>query len=63
MIRRYLLDRRNLAELPHPIPTASAPPGGKIFVFTGIIPIASNDDGLATVIGHGTSASCGNFLP
>ncbi|KAG8948331.1 hypothetical protein FRC04_009827 [Tulasnella sp. 424] len=25
---------------------------GKIFVFTGIIPIASNDDGLATVIGH-----------
>lgn len=49
-------------ELPHPIFTAFTPPGGKIFVFTGIIPIASNDDGLATVIGHGQSESCGIFL-
>jgi len=27
-------------------------PGGKIFVFTGILPVAANDDGLATVLGH-----------
>ncbi|KAG8879265.1 hypothetical protein FRB97_001795, partial [Tulasnella sp. 331] len=25
---------------------------GKIFVFTGILPVAGNDDGLATVLGH-----------
>ena len=37
---------------------ASIVPGGKIFVFTGIIPIAANDDGLATVIGHGMSGAC-----
>lgn len=24
-------------------------PGGKVFVFTGILPIAKTDDGLATV--------------
>ncbi|KAJ8067362.1 hypothetical protein OCU04_004715 [Sclerotinia nivalis] len=27
-------------------------PGGKVFVFTGILPIASTDDGLATILGH-----------
>ena len=27
-------------------------PGGKIFVFTGILPICANDSGLATVLGH-----------
>ncbi|KAF9578769.1 hypothetical protein BGW38_005275, partial [Lunasporangiospora selenospora] len=27
-------------------------PGGKVFVFTGILPIAQNEDGLATVLGH-----------
>ena len=27
-------------------------PGGKVFVFTGILPVAANDDGLATVLGH-----------
>ena len=27
-------------------------PGGKIFVFTGILPICKNADGLATVLGH-----------
>jgi len=28
-------------------------PGGKIFVFTGIIPIAKDEDGLAVILGHG----------
>ncbi|QSZ36705.1 hypothetical protein DSL72_006588 [Monilinia vaccinii-corymbosi] len=27
-------------------------PGGKVFVFTGILPIARTDDGLATILGH-----------
>jgi predicted Zn-dependent protease len=27
-------------------------PGGKIFVFTGILPVTANKDGLATVLGH-----------
>ena len=27
-------------------------PGGKVFVFTGLLPIAQDDDGLATVLGH-----------
>ena len=27
-------------------------PGGKVFVFTGILPIAKNEDGLAAVLGH-----------
>lgn len=35
-----------------PTPNAFALPGGKIGVHTGILPIASNDAGLATVLGH-----------
>ncbi|EPE27585.1 hypothetical protein GLAREA_04376 [Glarea lozoyensis ATCC 20868] len=27
-------------------------PGGKVFVFSGILPIAKNDDGLAAILGH-----------
>jgi len=27
-------------------------PGGKVFVYTGILPIARNDDGLAAILGH-----------
>ncbi|KAJ3278500.1 hypothetical protein HDU76_009873, partial [Blyttiomyces sp. JEL0837] len=27
-------------------------PGGKVFVFTGILPIVQNEDGLAAVLGH-----------
>lgn len=27
-------------------------PGGKIFVFTGILPVCANEDGLASVMGH-----------
>ncbi|KAG9003160.1 hypothetical protein FRB93_011240 [Tulasnella sp. JGI-2019a] len=33
-------------------PNAFVTGGGKIFVFTGILPVAGNDDGLATVLGH-----------
>ncbi len=31
---------------------AFAMPGGKVVVYTGIIPVAQNDAGLATVMGH-----------
>ena len=27
-------------------------PGGKVFVFSGILPIAKTDDGLAAILGH-----------
>lgn len=27
-------------------------PGGKIFVFSGLLPIAKDEDGLAAVLGH-----------
>jgi len=30
-------------------------PGGKVFVFSGILPICANEDGLASVLGHGAS--------
>jgi metalloendopeptidase OMA1, mitochondrial len=35
-------------------PTANAfvIPGGKIFVFTGILPVVDNEDGMAAVLGH-----------
>ncbi|CCG83192.1 Mitochondrial metalloendopeptidase OMA1 [Taphrina deformans PYCC 5710] len=33
-------------------PNAFVIPGGKIFVFSGILPIAKNESGLASVLGH-----------
>lgn len=33
-------------------PSAFALPGGKIMVYTGILPITKNDDGLAVILGH-----------
>ena len=27
-------------------------PGGKVFVYSGILPVAKNDDGLAAILGH-----------
>lgn len=36
-------------------------PGGKVFVYTGILPIARNDSGLAAVLGHEISHNlCGH---
>ncbi len=35
-----------------PIPNAFVLPGGHIFVFTGLLPIASDEGGLATVLAH-----------
>lgn len=34
-------------------PNAFVLPSGLIIVHTGILPVAANDDGLATVLGHG----------
>ncbi|MBS0519908.1 MAG: M48 family metallopeptidase [Proteobacteria bacterium] len=34
------------------IPNAGCLPGGKIFVYTGLLPITQNDAGMAAVIGH-----------
>ena len=31
---------------------AHSPFRGKVFVFSGILPVAGNDDGLATILGH-----------
>lgn len=36
-------------------PNAFVLPSGKVFVFTSILPIAENDDGLATVLSHETA--------
>ncbi|KAI2473255.1 hypothetical protein F4781DRAFT_227536 [Annulohypoxylon bovei var. microspora] len=36
---------------PHTV-NAFVLPGGKVFVFSGLIPIARNEDGLAAVLGH-----------
>ncbi|KAI9499061.1 peptidase family M48-domain-containing protein [Zychaea mexicana] len=33
-------------------PNAFVLPGGKVFVFTGILPIVENEDGMAAVLGH-----------
>ncbi len=33
-------------------PNAFVLPGGKVFVYTGILPITLNEHGLATVLGH-----------
>ncbi|GAO50851.1 hypothetical protein G7K_4970-t1 [Saitoella complicata NRRL Y-17804] len=38
-----------------PEKNAFVSPGGKVFVFTGILPIAKNEDGLAVVLGHETA--------
>ena len=35
-----------------PVANAFVLPGGEIFVFTGILPIVANEDGLAVVLGH-----------
>ena len=35
-----------------PTPNAFVLPGGKVVVFTGIIPVMKNRDGLAVVLGH-----------
>ncbi|KAI9310272.1 peptidase family M48-domain-containing protein [Dichotomocladium elegans] len=35
-----------------PEPNAFVLPGGKVFVFTGILPIVQNEDGMAAVLGH-----------
>jgi predicted Zn-dependent protease len=35
-----------------PMANAFVIPGGKVFVFTGILPICGGEDGLATVLGH-----------
>ncbi|ODV60305.1 metalloendopeptidase ASCRUDRAFT_35637 [Ascoidea rubescens DSM 1968] len=40
---------------PNVPPNAFVLPGGKIFVFTTIFPIAKNDDGLATILSHETA--------
>ena len=40
----------NLVE--DPAVNAWAMPGGKVVVYTGILPIAQNDEGLAVVLGH-----------
>lgn len=38
--------------LANDVPNAFCLPGGKVAVFTGIVPIAQNEAGLATVMGH-----------
>ncbi|KAI8608434.1 peptidase family M48-domain-containing protein [Chytriomyces sp. MP71] len=40
----YLID--------HPEMNAFVIPGGKVFVFSGMLPVVQNDDGLAAVLGH-----------
>ncbi|KAM3075355.1 metalloendopeptidase [Clarireedia jacksonii] len=35
-------------------------PGGKVFVFSGILPIAKTDDGLAAILGHEIAHSIAN---
>jgi predicted Zn-dependent protease len=37
---------------PQAPPNAFVLPGGKVFVFSSILPVCSNDDGLATVLSH-----------
>lgn len=43
--------------LDSPEPNAFVLPGGQIFVFTGILPVAKNDKGLAAVLAHEVSYS------
>jgi predicted Zn-dependent protease len=35
-----------------PEQNAFVAPGGKVFVFTGILPLCKNEDGIAAVLGH-----------
>ncbi|WFC96759.1 metalloendopeptidase [Malassezia brasiliensis] len=42
----------NIHVIASPEKNAFALPGGSIFVFTGILPVCQNDDGLATVLSH-----------
>ena len=42
----------NVHVIESPEKNAFALPGGSIFVFTGILPVCENDDGLATVLAH-----------
>jgi predicted Zn-dependent protease len=35
----------------NPTPNAFVLPGGKVCVFTGILPVMENEEGLATVLG------------
>ena len=41
-----------VAVVQNPAQNAFCLPGGKIVVYTGILPIAQNEAGLATVLGH-----------
>ena len=36
-------------------------PGGKIAIYTGILKVTKNEDGLANVMGHEISCSCKTF--
>lgn len=50
---KYLAGYRwefNLVE--DPLVNAWCMPGGKVVVYTGLLPVAANDDGLAVVMGH-----------
>ncbi|CCE64973.1 hypothetical protein TPHA_0J01520 [Tetrapisispora phaffii CBS 4417] len=42
----------HIIDTPNASPNAFVLPGGKVFVFTSILPICKNDDGLATVLSH-----------
>ena len=37
-------------------------PGGKVFVFSGILPICGNEDGIATVLGHEIAHSVAHHI-
>lgn len=47
--------RVHVVDDPKAPPNAFVLPSGKVFVFTSILPIAENDDGLATVLSHETA--------
>jgi predicted Zn-dependent protease len=36
----------------HQEPNAFVLPGGKVFVFTGILPLVQDEDGMAAILGH-----------
>lgn len=47
--------RVHVVDDPTAAPNAFVLPSGKVFVFTSILPICGNDDGLATVLAHETA--------